>query len=206
MIRTHASLRTLPAVVSLFALLTATPALTAQQQQPLQFTLDPATTAIHWTLNATVHTVHGIFKLTNGSLRIDPATGNASGLIIIDAASGESGDGARDKRMDNVVLETSKYPTITFRPTHVSGKLDISAPGPIAVDGVMNIHGQDHPMQLTVDLQPKDSTIASKIHFDVPYVAWGMKDPSVMMFRVDKQVHIDLDAAAVPAASVALAR
>jgi polyisoprenoid-binding protein YceI len=202
MIRTHARLRTLPAFVSLFTLLTVAPALTAQRR-PVDFTLDPATTAIHWTLNTTVHTVHGTFKLKNGTVRVDPATGDASGLIVIDAASGESGDGARDKRMDNVVLETSKYPIITFRPTHVGGKVDLSAPGPVTVDGVMNLHGQDHPMQLAVDLQPRDSGVASKIHFDVPYVAWGMKDPSVMILRVDKKVAIDVDATATPAADVA---
>ena len=202
MIRTRASLRTLPIFAGMFALLTFAPMLMAQQQS-LDFTLDPATTAIHWTLNTTVHTVHGTFKLQKGSIRIDPATGNASGLIVIDAVSGESGDGTRDKRMDNVVLETGKYPTITFRPTHVSGKVDISAPGSITADGVMNLHGQNHPMQLTVDLQPRDSGVASKIHFEVPYVAWGMKDPSVMMFRVDKKVAIDIDATATPAANVA---
>jgi polyisoprenoid-binding protein YceI len=202
MIRTHASLRTLPLLAGMFVLLTFAPTLMAQQQS-LDFTLDPATTAIHWTLNTTVHTVHGTFKLQKGSIRIDPATGNASGLIVIDAVSGESGDGTRDKRMDNVVLETGKYPTITFRPTHVSGKVDISAPGSITADGVMNLHGQDHPMQLTVDLQPRDSGVASKIHFEVPYVAWGMKDPSVMMFRVDKKVAIDIDATATSAANVA---
>jgi polyisoprenoid-binding protein YceI len=203
MTRIRASLQSL----SILLLLTV-PALTQAQSQsaPVDFNLDTATTAIHWTLSANVHTVHGTFKLKSGAFRIDPATGDASGLIVIDATSGDSGDGARDKRMNNVVLESARYPTITFRPTHVNGKVDLSAPGPITVNGIMTIHGQDHPLQLSVSLRPKDSTIASETHFDVPYVAWGMKDPSLMMFRVDKQVHIDLDAAAVPAASVALSR
>jgi polyisoprenoid-binding protein YceI len=202
MISTHARLRSLPALASALALLTIAPSLIAQQGS-LDFTLAPATTAIHWTLNTTVHTVHGTFKLKSGSVHIDPATGSASGLIVIDAASGESGEGARDKRMDTVVLETGKYPTITYRPTHVSGKVDLSTPGPVTVDGIMNIHGQDHPMQLMVNLDPKDSAVASKIHFEVPYVAWGMKDPSIMMFRVDKKVAIDIDAIATTAANVA---
>jgi polyisoprenoid-binding protein YceI len=200
MIRLHASLRTLPIL-----LLLTVPAFSQAHAQaaPVDFKLEPATTAIHWTLNTTMHTVHGTFKLQNGAVHIDPATGEASGLIVIDAVSGESGDGARDKRMDNVVLETAKYPTITFRPTHVNGKADLSTPGPITIDGVMNIHGKDHPMQLVARLQPKDTTVASKIHFEVPYVAWGMKDPSVMMFRCDKKVAIDIDATAVPTSSVA---
>ena len=197
----QARLRFLPAF-ALYALIVAAPALKAQQKT-LDFTLEPATTAIHWTLNTNVHTVHGTFKLKSGAVHIDPATGNASGLIVIDASSGESGDSTRDHRMNNVVLDTDKYPTITFRPTHVNGKLDPATSGPIVVDGVMNLHGQDHPMQLTVNLQPKDSALASKIHFDVPYVAWGLKDPSIMMFRCDKQVAIDIDATATPSSDVA---
>ena len=170
----------------------------AQQKQPaLDFKLDPATTAIHWTLNTTVHTVHGTFLLKDGSIHIDPATGNLAGLIVIDATSGESGDSSRDSRMHSVVLESAKYPTITFRPTYIDGKFDLGLPGPIVIDGVMNLHGQDHPMQMTVDLHPRDAAIASHTHFTIPFVAWGLKDPSVMMFRTDKQVAIDIDALAI---------
>ena len=170
----------------------------AQQKQPaLDFKLDPATTAIHWTLNTTVHTVHGTFLLKDGSIHIDPATGDVAGLIVIDATSGESGDSSRDSRMHSVVLESAKYPTITFRPTYIDGKFDLGLPGPIVIDGVMNLHGQDHPMQMTVDLHPRDAAIASHTHFTIPFVAWGLKDPSVMMFRTDKQVAIDIDALAI---------
>jgi polyisoprenoid-binding protein YceI len=174
----------------------------AQKAAPIDINLDPAATAIHWTLGTTVHTVHGTFKLKNGSFRIDPATGNASGEIVIDATSGESADTARDHRMQSVVLESSKYPTITFRPTHVVGKVDLSAAGPVTVEGILNLHGQDHPMQMTVNLHPQAATVALAAHFAVPYVAWGLKDPSIAFFRTDKQVMLDVDATAIPAESV----
>lgn len=195
MIVLRSRLRRFAAVTALLALGHA--ALAQAKADELNFNLDPATTAIHWTLNCNVHTVHGTFKLKNGSVRIGPATGEAAGLIVIDAASGESGEPARDSRMNKVVLETDRYPTITFRPTRVEGKIDLNAPGPITVDGIMNLHGQDHPMQMTINLHPKDSAIASQTQFVIPYVAWGMKDPSILMFRVEKQVTIDIDAAAV---------
>jgi polyisoprenoid-binding protein YceI len=183
----------------LVAMLTFAATAIAQKPAPLiDINLDPASTAIHWTLNTTVHTVHGTFKLKSGALRIDPASGAASGEIVIDAASGESGDSARDNRMNSVVLESSKYPTITFRPTHVEGKVDLTAPGSLTVDGVMNLHGQDHPMQIAVSLHPKDTAVSSQSHFTIPFVAWGLKDPSIMLFRTDKIVTLDVDAIAVP--------
>jgi polyisoprenoid-binding protein YceI len=171
----------------------------AQKPAPLvDINLDPASTDIHWTLNTTVHTVHGTFKLKSGALRIDPGSGVVSGQVVIDAASGESGDSARDSRMQSVVLESSKYPNITFRPTHVEGKVDLTAPGSLTVDGIINLHGQDHPMQITVNLHPKDSAVVSQSHFTIPFVAWGLKDPSIMLFRADKIVTLDVDAIAVP--------
>lgn len=201
------SVRSALRAVPMFVFLTV-PAFSqaSSQAAPVDLKLEPATTGIHWTLNTNTHMVHGTFKLQSGSIHIDPATGEASGRISVDATSGDSGNGARDKRMDDVVLETEKYPTITFRPTRVNGKVDLANAGSVTLDGVMNIHGQDHSTQLTVSFEPKGTDVGTKIHFEVPYVAWGMKDPSIMLFRCDKKVAIDIDATAVSPSNVARIR
>ena len=164
----------------------------------IDVTLQPATTNIHWTLNTTLHTVHGTFKLKSAAFHIDPATGNASGEIVIDATSGESADSARDKRMHSAVLESPKFPTITFRPTHVVGKVDLANPGPVTINGVLSRHGQDHPMTITANLHPQPAGVALATHFSVPFVAWGLKDPSTFIFRTDKVVTLDIDATTTP--------
>jgi polyisoprenoid-binding protein YceI len=170
-----------------------------QSPAPFTVTLSPAATSIHWTLGTTLHTVHGTFKLKSGSFEIDPAIGEASGLIVFDAASGESGDSARDNRMNKVVLETARYPEMSYRPTHVSGRIDLAAGGTVTVDGVFNLHGADHPLQLTVTLRPEGAAGARMAtHFSVPFVAWGMKDPSTFILRTDKQVAVDVEASFVP--------
>jgi polyisoprenoid-binding protein YceI len=179
-------------------LLLAATALAQKPQTPFAVSLDPATTAIHWTLNTTLHTVHGTFKLKSGAFRIDPATGDASGLIVIDATSGESGDPSRDKRMHAAILESPQYPTIAFRPTHVDGPIDLSAAGPVTVHGIFTLHGQDHPLQITVNLHPQPSAVVLSTHFTIPFVAWGLKDPSFFALRTDKEVTVDVDATIVP--------
>jgi polyisoprenoid-binding protein YceI len=168
----------------------------AQNSAPISLHLDSATTHIHWTLNTTLHTVHGTFQLKSGEIKIDPATGNASGLIVIDATSGDSADSARDKRMHSVILESARYPTITFRPTHIDGRIDLSVSGTVTVDGTFNLHGQDHPLQLTINLRPQPPAVALSTRFAVPFVAWGIKDPSTFIFRTDKEVILDIDAVA----------
>jgi polyisoprenoid-binding protein YceI len=193
------SIRAFPALLGLLVLLGLTAAARAQAPAtPIAITLDPSTTSIRWTLNTTLHTVDGTFKLKNGAFKIDPATGSVNGEIVVDAASGESGDSARDKRMHSAVLESAQYPTITFRPTHIDGKIDLAAAGSVVVDGILNLHGQDHPMKITVDLHPQGDGVALATHFTVPFVAWGLKDPSTFVFRTDKQVTLDVEATAMP--------
>jgi polyisoprenoid-binding protein YceI len=165
---------------------------------PIAVTLSPASTNIHWTLNTNIHTVHGTFKLKGGDFKIDPATGNVNGLIVIDATSGESGDSSRDKRMHTAIIESPKYPTITFRPTHIDGKIDLAATGQVTVHGILNLHGQDHPLDITVNLHPQGGAVALNTHFTVPFVAWGLKDPSTFVFRTDKEVILDVDATITP--------
>lgn len=189
------------------AVLLTTSAVAQAPSKPgvIDFKLDPSTTAIHWTLGATAHTVHGTFKLTSGVFHINRSTHDVSGLIVIDATSGESGDNARDRRMHREIIQSDKYSTITFHPMHVNGTVDFTAPGPvtITVDGVMNLRGQDHPLQLPLTLHNNGATVTAESRFDIPYVAWGLKDPSTFILRVEKRVHIDLATVAVPTAAVA---
>lgn len=165
----------------------------AQAPPDLDITLDPAATTVHWTLGDVLHTVHGSFRLKKGIVHYDPLTGNATGLIEIDATSGESGSSARDQRMHKDVLNSSQYQTITFRPAHVEGKFDRAIQGAFTVDGVFNLHGQDHPMKMNVTVHPQLTGIALDTHFEVPYVQWGLKDPSTFVLRVNKEVFIDVE-------------
>ena len=155
--------------------------------------LKTETTSLRWTLSGSLHTVHGTFKLKHGAVHVNLDNGSADGLIEVDSTSGESGDPARDERMHKNILESDRYPIISFRPTQVIGKVMLSSDEVVTVEGVFRIHGADHPLQLRVNIRPEGNTFILKTHFTVPYVDWGMKDPSIFVLRVSKTVVIDIE-------------
>jgi polyisoprenoid-binding protein YceI len=82
----------------------------------IALTLDPAQTKLHFSVDTTLHMVHGSFAVKSGSLQFDPQTGKASGAIVVNALSGETGNSSRDQRLHKEILETWKFADATFRP------------------------------------------------------------------------------------------
>ncbi len=171
-------------------LLSASPA--AAQQ--IQITLDPSQTKIEWTLGDVLHTVHGTFKLRSGQMSYDVATGKASGEFVVDAASGDSGNHSRDSKMNKEVLDSKRYPEITFLPKKVLGHAAEQGSSTVQVQGIFHIHGGDHDLTLSVPIQISGTVAKATTTFSVPYQAWGMKNPSTLFLRVDDKVQISVAA------------
>jgi polyisoprenoid-binding protein YceI len=154
--------------------------------------LDPARTEIKFTLGAALHTVHGSFKLKRGTIRFDPATGKARGEFVVDVTSGESGNGSRDRRMHKDILESERYPEAVFTADKVDGWLTSQ----VAVHGLLKVHGAEHEMTLRTEVQTSGDSFIATTHFMIPYVKWGMKNPSSFLLKVGDQVEIDVRATA----------
>ena len=156
--------------------------------------LDPAQTEIHWKLSG-LHPAHGTFKLKSGEFLFNPKTGTAEGEILVDATTGESGNAARDKRMQDEVLESNRYPAIFYHPTEIKGPFKAGeGTQDLTAEGTFNIHGADHPLELPLKVQISADTVTATTRFTVPYVDWGMKNPTRLLLRVSKQVEIEVSA------------
>lgn len=162
----------------------------AAPAQEIALRLDPALSKVEFTLGDVLHTVHGTFKLRSGSIHLDPASGKVSGELVVDAASGDSGSRARDRKMNASVLESDRFPEIVFRPDRVTGKLSPEGKSHIEVHGAFLIHGVEHEMTAPVDVTAEHGEYAATAHFAVPYVKWGMKNPSTLFLRVSQEVEI----------------
>jgi polyisoprenoid-binding protein YceI len=142
-----------------------------------------------------MHEVHGVFRLKSGTIRFDRQTGAASGSLIVDASSGDSGNESRDSKMKRDILETARFPEIVFTPLNVIGSVPEQGSATVQVHGVFRIHGLDHDATVQVTLTVAGSSFQLTTKFPVPYVAWGMKDPSAFVLRVGKEVEISVRAA-----------
>ena len=170
----------------------------AAWSQELVLRADPARTTIQFKLGATLHTVHGAFRLTRGAIRFNPATAAISGEIVVDAASGESGDQKRDRNMHRDVLQSARYPEIVFTPDRVDGAVAPAGTSHIQVHGTFRIHGAAHEITLPVEVQMNGGQVSARTNFAIPYAAWGMKNPSTLFLRVSDKVEIEAVMVALP--------
>lgn len=153
-------------------------------------TIDTAASKLEFTLGATMHTVHGHLVLDRGAIRFDPATGAISGELVSKTASATTEHEGRDKKMHEDVLESAKFPEIVLVPKRVVGTIPSSGKGNLSVEANIKIHGSDHTITIPLELTWQDNRVTAAGNFEVPYVLWGMKDPSVFMLRVDKTVQV----------------
>ncbi len=163
------------------------------QQMALEF--DKAATKIDWILAGNVHTVHGTFQLKRGAVNFDPRSGTVSGELVVETESGDSGNGSRDRRMKKEVLETDKFPEVRLKVTRLEGPVGAQSASSVRLLGQLTIHGASHEVSIPLQVTLNGTEFSGKGKFVVPYVDWGMKDPSNFLFKVNKTVEIDVEAA-----------
>jgi polyisoprenoid-binding protein YceI len=156
--------------------------------------LEKADTKIEFSLGSTLHTVHGTFGLKNSTLHFDPASGKISGAIVVDATTGESGNNGRDSRMHREILESPKFPEIVFTPTGINGTVAANGNSKVQVSGRFRLHGADHEIALPVEVIAKGQELQLATHFEIPYVEWGLKNPSNFLLRASDKVEIEIHA------------
>lgn len=163
-------------------------------QHQIEMNFVPAKTTVNFTLGDILHTVHGSFNLKHGTIRFDPRTNKIGGEILVEAASGNSGSSGRDKRMQNEVLESLHYPDIIFRPDRVDGQVTDIGASIVQVHGIFSIHGAEHEITVPVRVEMSPGQWTANSRFVVPYIKWGMKNPSSFVLRVDQSVEIQIQA------------
>jgi polyisoprenoid-binding protein YceI len=183
-----------PFTLAVFAGLATLILAPASRAQESAVQLNPTQTKIEFTLTAVLHTVHGTFALKSSTIRFDPSSGKISGAIVVDATSGESGNSGRDKKMHREILESAKFPEIVFTPKQITGTITAEGASKVGVSGRFRLHGQDHDVTLPIDVKADGKNLRITTHIEIPYVQWGLKNPSNFLVHVGDKVAIDIQA------------
>lgn len=155
------------------------------------FTVNPDASQVAFALTGS-HAVNGTFHVQSGLIDFDRSANKISGSVIVSAASGDSGEGSRDKKMKNDVLDVAHFAEVSFVPQSYQGTIAASGDSTIQVTGVFTLHGAPHDLTVPMQIHIDGTSLTAQTHFTVPYVQWGLKDPSIFILKVAKEVGIDL--------------
>jgi polyisoprenoid-binding protein YceI len=156
------------------------------------FTVNPDQSKVAFSLGGNTHHVDGNFRVQSGSIDYDRSAPTISGSVVVAAGSGNSGDQGRDKKMNSDVLDVTRFADISFVPKSYQGAIPASGDSTIQVTGVFTLHGTPHDLTVPMQIHIEGTTLTAKTRFTVPYVQWGLKDPSIFILKVAKVVDIDL--------------
>jgi polyisoprenoid-binding protein YceI len=165
------------------------PAAFAQHQT---FVVNPTASDVKITLNTTHEVVNGTFHVQSGSIEFDPSASKMSGSVVVLAGSGKTGNDSRDKKMNKDILKVEQYATVSFEPKTYTGAIALSGDSTIQVTGIFTLLGTPHEITIPIQVHFDGASATAKAHFVVPYIQWGLKDPSFMFWKADKDVAIDL--------------
>jgi polyisoprenoid-binding protein YceI len=187
------SRREIMKTIAKFIFLALVPAvIPAALAQHRTFAVNPDASQVAFTLAGTGHHVNGTFHVQSGSVDFDRAAKTISGSVIVAAGSGNSGEPSRDKKMNSDVLDAAHFADVSFAPKSYQGTIAPGGDSSIEVTGVFTLHGTPHDLTVPMQIHIDGTSLTAKTQFKVPYVQWGLKDPSIFILKVAKEVDIDL--------------
>jgi polyisoprenoid-binding protein YceI len=166
------------------------PAALAQHQT---FAVNPDASEVKMKLNTTHEVVNGTFHIQSGSIEFDRSAPKMSGSVTVLAGSGKTGNDSRDKKMNKDILKVDQYTTVSFAPKTYTGTIAPSGDSTIQVSGVFTLLGNPHDLTIPMHIHTDGSKATARAQFVVPYVQWGLKNPSFLFWKAENDVAIDLN-------------
>lgn len=160
--------------------------------QPQTFTVNSDASHVAFALAGSGHHVEGTFHVQSGSITFDSTASMMTGSVVVAAGSGNSGEPSRDKKMSSDVLNANQFSEVSFVPRTYQGTIAPAGDSSIQVTGVFTLHGAPHDVTVPMQIHIEGANLTAKGQFNVPYVKWGLKDPSIFILKVAKEAGIDL--------------
>jgi polyisoprenoid-binding protein YceI len=156
------------------------------------FTVDTEASSVAFSLGDVLHSVHGTFHVKSGTIDFDAGATHIWGAVAVAAGSGKSGNDTRDRKMSTDILDAAHFADVSFTPASYQGTIAATGDSTIQVTGTFTLHGIPHELTVPMQVHIEGTSCTAKTRFPVPYVKWGLKDPSTFVLRVGKEVEIEL--------------
>ena len=157
------------------------------------FAVDPDASEVKIKLNTTHEVVNGTFHVQSGSINFDRTASQISGMVIVAAGSGKTGNDSRDKKMNKDILKVDQFATVSFAPKAYAGTIAASGDSTIQVTGVFTLLSTPHDLTIPMQIHIDESKATAKGQFVVPYVQWGLKNPSFLIWKAENNVGVELN-------------
>lgn len=156
------------------------------------FAVNPDASEVKITLKTTHEIVNGTFHVQSGLVEFDRSAPGMSGSVVVAAGSGKTGNDSRDKKMNKEILKVNQYATVSFEPKSYSGVIAPAGDSTIQVKGIFTLLGTPHEITVPMQVHLDGASATANAHFVVPYVQWGLKNPSFLIWKADNDVAVDL--------------
>jgi len=157
------------------------------------FAVNPDASEVKMTLKTNHEIVNGTFHLQSGSIEFERSAQKISGSVVVAAGTGKTGNESRDKKMNKDILKVEQYTTVTFAPKTYTGTIAPAGDSTIQVSGVFTLLGTPHDLTIPMQVHLDGTKATAKTQFVIPYVQWGLKNPSFMIWKAESDVTIDLN-------------
>ena len=155
--------------------------------------VDPAASSVGFTFGATLHTVEGTLGIESGTLTLDPVSREASGSVVMDMKTASTDNQRRDRKMHEKILQSARYPKAVFTLERVEGAFNPAGSSDLLMHGTLDFHGAKHQMLIPARVTVEGDRLTGRCRVTIPYVEWGLADPSFFLLRVAKTVDVAVE-------------
>lgn len=169
-------------------------------QGVVDLAIDPARSDLTFTIHRPGETIEGRAHDFSGTVRLDPERPDAGASVVlrVRAASLETGNRLRDRKMRNAHLETERYPEIVFRTTAIRLGAGGGAAPPLRpgeerralLEGVLSLHGVDRPMMFPAAIRYDNRTLTASGEAGLTLTDHEIPIPRFLWIVLDDEVRV----------------
>jgi polyisoprenoid-binding protein YceI len=158
--------------------------------------IDPGASRLAFTVHRPGETVEGTAEEFSGEVRFDPGDPSRSSVTLrVRAASLQTGNRIRDRRMRRSHLEVDAHPEIVFRSTRIT-------PGESArralVEGILDLHGVERTMLFAAAIRYDNGSLAAEGDLVLRLSDHGIPIPRFLWLVLDDEVRVRFRFRAAP--------